>query len=248
MSDRGVMHAAPRATIELQTRDGLRSFQLDPEETFYLTRKVVAQDDPEVERFLSRRPDCPQIAYLAGRWTLLNESRSRRVRVAPPRGGYEEVGRGGAVRLNPGRTVLYFGPKGEIQVGVVIGPAAEPDGETETQSGTVTYRGPEPTPQVERMLVQQSSRTVLVAVLAPWLSGDPALQDLKDRAVAAQCAGFSVGYVDKVLKEVRAGLWPDTAARPSRAELAEYFLTRGLLGAADMLTLRHVACGHHRSH
>ncbi|MGW2724334.1 hypothetical protein [Streptomyces sp. NPDC001492] len=242
------MHNAPRATVELPTRGGLRSFQLVPEQPFHLTRLVVAPDDPEVGRFISRmRGRCPQIAYLANRWTLLNESRSRRLRVAFPRGGYEEIGLGGAVRLSPGRTVLYFGPNGEIQVGVVIGPAAEPEEESETQSGTMTYRGPEPTPQVERMLVQQSSRTVLVAVLAPWLSGDPALQDLKDRAVAARCAGYSVGYVDKVLKEVRAGLWPDTSARPSRAELADYFLTRGLLSAADMLTLRHVGCGHHRS-
>lgn len=241
------MHNAPRATVELQTRGGLRSFQLDPEETFYLTRRVVAQDNPEVKLFVSRRPTCPQIAYLANRWTLLNESRNRRVRVAFPRGGYEEIGPGGAVRLNPGRTLVYFGPNGEIQVGVVIRPETEREEDSETQSGTMTYRGPEPTPQVERMLVQQSYRTVLVAVLAPWLSGDPALQDMKDRAVAAQCAGYSVGYVDKVLKEVRAGLWPDTAARPSRAELADYFLTRGLLGAADMLILRHVNCGHHRS-
>ncbi|MFD7769268.1 hypothetical protein [Streptomyces sp. NPDC059787] len=242
------MHVAPRAAIELQSPSGLRSYQLVPERTFYLTRQVIAPDDEERGRFISRRPNCALIRYLADRWMLLNESGSRRVRVAFPRGGYEEVGQGGAVRLGPGRTVLYFGPNGEIQVGVVIGPAAEPDGEAETQSGTMTYRGPEPTPQVERMLVQQSSRTVLVAVLAPWLSGDPAFQDLRDRAVAAQCAGFSVGYVDKVLKEVRAELWPDTATRPSRAELAEYFLTRGLLGAADMLTLRHVACGHHRFH
>ncbi|MEU2538770.1 hypothetical protein [Streptomyces iakyrus] len=241
------MHVAPRATIEFQGADGLRSYQLLPEETFHLSRKVIAPDDKEKGHFISRWPNCALIRYLADHWMLLNESRRRRVRAAFPRGGYEEVGPGGAVRLTPGRTTLYFGPNGEIQVGVVIRPTAEPDGEVETQSGTMTYRGPEPTPQVERMLVQQSSRAVLVAVLAPWLSGDPALQDLKDRAVAARCAGFSVGYVDKVLKEVRAALWPDTAARPSRADLAEYFLTRGLLGAADMLTLRHVACGHHHS-
>ncbi|GGW43997.1 hypothetical protein GCM10010503_20860 [Streptomyces lucensis JCM 4490] len=240
------MHVAPRATIELQSQDGLRSFQLVPEETFYLTRQVIAPDDEERGRFISRGPNCPQITFLAGRWMLLNESESRRVRVALPRGGYEEVGQGGAVRLNPGRTVLYFGPNGEIQVAVVIGPAAEPDEKAEARSGEKTDRGPDPTAQVERVLVQQSSRTVLVAVLAPWLSGDPALQDLKDRAVAAQCAGFSVGYVDKVLKEVRAELWPDTSARPSRAELADYFLIRGLLGAADVLALRHVACGHTR--
>ncbi|MFJ4710862.1 hypothetical protein [Streptomyces sp. NPDC088785] len=241
------MHTAPRATVEIPTGEGLQLVHLLPEETFYLTRKVIAQGNPDLKRYISRRPNCPQVVYVAGHWTLLNDSRTRRLRITLARGGYEEVGPGVSIRLKPGRTVLYFGPHGEIEVGIVIDPAVEPEEEEgEARSGTVTYRGPEPTAQVERTLVQQSSRSVLVAVLAPWLSADPALQDLKDRAVAARCAGYSVGYVDKVLKEVRAGLWPDSAVRPSRADLAEYFLTRGLLGAADMLSLRHVACGHRR--
>ncbi|MBM9509095.1 hypothetical protein [Actinacidiphila acididurans] len=239
------MHVPPQATIELQTADGWRSFRLEPEETFYLSRKVIAQHDPELAQFCSRRPNCPQVFYQRNRWTMQNESESRRVRVAFPRGGFEEIGHGASVTLARGRTVIYFGPNWKGQVAVVVAGGAEPERDMTSVSGEVTYRGPEPTGPVAQMLKQgSSSRIVLVTVLAPWLSGDPALRDLRDRSVAAKCAGFSVGFVDKVLKEVRAALWPDADSRPSRPELAEYFMIRGLLGAADVAALPHVSCAH----
>lgn len=73
-----------------------------------------------------------------------------------------------------------------------------------------------------------------MAVLAPWLSADPTLQEHKSRRVAAECAGYSVSAVDRILSRLRNALWPDEPRKPSREHIAEYLSQRGLVGPQDL--------------
>ena len=233
---------APRATVSITTRQGLAAFDMDPVRVFHLSRSLLDPDNTQ----LSRRPHCPQIVYVNTGWMLVNRSTKVVVRVVPPFSPWSEIPPGRAHVFSAGTTQIQLLVAHVGTVTVSVAPAA-PDG-TEASldlvsGGRSTIWGPEMNAEAAKLL-RSSSRKILVAVLAPWLSGDPMVQELKNRKVAAQCAGYSVASVDRALSRLRNALWPDEHEKPSREHIAEYLSLRGLLGPQDVLEIDHLHCGH----
>lgn len=233
---------APQATVSITTREGLASFVMDPDHVFHLSRSLLDPDNTQ----LSRRPHCPQIVRVNTEWMLVNRSTKLVVRVAPPSVPRSEIPPGRAHVFAAGMTQVQLLVAQVHPVTVSIPPATADGTETPldlVSGGRSTVWGPEMNADAHKLL-QGSQRDILVAILAPWLSGDPMLQELKSRRVAAQCVGYSVASVDRVLSRLRNALWPDEHEKPSREHIAEYLSLRGLLGPEDVLQIRHQNCGH----
>ncbi|WP_326577205.1 hypothetical protein OG250_12420 [Streptomyces sp. NBC_00487] len=222
----------PRATVSITTREGLASFTLDPAGVFHLSRSVLDPGNTQ----LSRRPHCPQIVHLHTGWMLVNRSTKLGVRVAPPSAPWSEIPPGRAHVFSAGTTQVQFLVADVDPVTVTVPPAtAQGDESCEdlVSHGRSTVWGPEMNAEANKIL-RGPGRDLLVAVLAPWLSADPTLQEHKSRRVAAECAGYSVSAVDRILSRLRNALWPDEPRKPSREHIAEYLSQRGLVGPQDL--------------